>query len=509
MESRPARGYLDLLVAFGLLAVAAAATLLSLDGIARLAALIPTVVFLPGYAVVSMTYPTSGSPPEDSTIGPSGTGLKDAFSRGNHGIGGIERLALAVLWSVVVVPAVALAVHFSPFPIAAGPIQVGVLGTTAVLLVGAVVSRARQSLDDRFSPSVPSLSTLLGGSTFGLRQSSALGSISESSRSWSGILLAVSLLVLASSVGYAVVAPPADEGFTELYVQSDDVTDETTSLYPSTLVRGQDNPFEFGVTNQEGERTDYSYVVKLQRVDRPTTPSGATVNSSGNGTSSGGGNFSAANASTEVVVSTEVDNGSFELGPGETRNVTSRVTPQATGDDLRVVLLVYEGDPPQDPTLGNAYRALRLPIEVITAEEADDGDVLVSVDNSINDENETDTGNETAGENATDGENVTDAENATVGGDATGGENTTAANSTTTGGNTTDGLNATDGGNSTAGQNATAGENSTAGLNMTDGGNSTAGLNATDGGNTTASNTTDGGNGTPARSPPRLPRGDR
>ncbi|WP_135855420.1 DUF1616 domain-containing protein [Halorussus salinus] len=371
MDSRPARGYLDLLVSFGLLAVAAAATLLSLDGIARLVALIPTVVFLPGYAVVSMAYPTRGSPPEEATIGSSGTGLREAFSRGDHAVGGVERVALAVLWSVVVVPAVALAVHFSPFDIAAGPIRGGVLGATALLLAGAVVSRARQSPDERFAPGVPSLSALFGGSSFGFRQSSALGTPAGGSRPWSGVLLGVSLLLLASSVGYAVVAPPADEGFTELYVQSGDVTAETTALYPSTLARGQPRPFDFAVTNQEGERVEYGYVVQLQRVDRAT---GATVNSSGDGVSGGGAsagtasaNFSVggnATSSVEVVAATEVDAGRFELAPGETRNVTARVTPRATGDDLRVVVLLYEGSPPSDPSLDTAYRALRLPVTV-------------------------------------------------------------------------------------------------------------------------------------------------
>ncbi len=78
-----------------------------------------------------MAYPTRGSSPEEATIDPSGTGLREAFSRGDHAVGGVERVALAVLWSVVVVPAVALAVHFSPFPVAAGPIRVGVLGATS------------------------------------------------------------------------------------------------------------------------------------------------------------------------------------------------------------------------------------------------------------------------------------------------------------------------------------------------------------------------------------------
>lgn len=369
MESRPARGYLDLLVGVGWLAVAAAATALSLDGIVRLALLIPTTVFLPGYAVVSMAYPTAGSPPEESTMGPSGTGLRKAFSRGNHAIGGIERIALAVVWSLVVVPGVALAVHFSPFPITARPIQIGVFGITFALLVGAFVSRARQSQDERFAPSLPSFPDAPGQSS-GIGKSSPTLGKPTGSASGARVLLAVSLLVLASSVGYAFVFPPQRDGFTELYVQSDDVSSETTALYPSTLVRGEAQPFEFAVTNREESAVRYSYVVELQRVDRPTADGSGANDSVGSGANNSVG--SGTNSSAEVVAQTEIDRGSFELADGATQNVTSRVTPQTTGDDLRVVVLVYQGDPPSDPSLDNAYRSLRLPVEV-TASDGDSG----------------------------------------------------------------------------------------------------------------------------------------
>lgn len=364
MESRPARGYLDLLVALGWLALAAAATVLPLDGPARLALFVPTTVFLPGYAVVSLAYPTAGSPPEESTIGASDTGLRKAFSRGGHAIGGVERVALAVVWSLVVVPAVALGVHFSPYPISVRPIRVGVFGVTLALTLGAVLSRARQPEDERFSPSLPSLPS--GSSEFDGSPMSSGSPSSGLGTTWSRGLLAVSLLVLASSVGYAFVAPPHDAEFTELYVQSGDVTDETTSLYPSTLVRGQTRPLTFAVTNREGSSVEYGYVVALQRIDRPGSGDGAPASDR-----SGAGNGSTAsdpagsgNVSAEVVAGVEVDRGGFELAEGATRNVTARVTPQTAGDDLRIVVLLYRGDPPSDPNLGDAYRSLRLPINV-------------------------------------------------------------------------------------------------------------------------------------------------
>lgn len=336
MASRTLYGYLDLSAALCWVVLATGAVALPLGGIPRLVLVVPVAIFVPGYALVSIAYPTAGGPPDESTLGRSEIGLRETFARGDHAVGSVERVALALLWSIVLVPSVALAVHLSPYPIETGPILLGVFGTTFALLVVAFASRARHPEDERYAPSLPARSNRSSG-----------GLDPQPARSGASILLAVSLLVLSSSVAYALVAPPQGEGFTELYVQSGDVTNETTALYPSTLVQGETQPFEFGVTNREGDPVTYGYAVAFQRID-------------GTGDDA------------EVLAETEVERGTFELGDGATRNVTAQVTPETTGEDYRVVVLLYRGPPPSNPDADGAYRSLRLPVDVLAEESADD-----------------------------------------------------------------------------------------------------------------------------------------
>lgn len=336
MASRTLYGYLDLAAALGWVALAAGAVALPLRGIPRLVLVVPVAIFVPGYALVSIAYPTGGGPPDESTLGRSEIGLRETFARGDHAIGSVERVALALLWSVVLVPSVALAVHLSPHPIETEPILIGVFGTTLALLVGAFASRARHSEDERYAPSLPTRSKRASG-----------GLDPAPTRSGASVLLAVSLLVLSSSVAYALVAPPQGEAFTELYVRSGDVTSETTALYPSELVRGEPRPVEFGVTNREDGPVTYGYAVAVQRID-------------------------GAGDDAEVLAETEVERGTFDLADGETRNVTATVTPEATGEDYRIVVLLYLGPPPSSPDVDGAYRSLRLPVDVVADGSADE-----------------------------------------------------------------------------------------------------------------------------------------
>ncbi|ELZ10991.1 hypothetical protein C479_09278 [Halovivax asiaticus JCM 14624] len=341
MELRNLRGYLDLLVALSWVVLAAAVVAVSLHGIVRLVLLVPIVVFLPGYAVVSLSYPTAGSPTTESANGGSNAGLRARFARDNHAIGGVERIPLAIVWSLVVVPGIALGVHFSPSPIAAEPLQAGVFGVTAALLVAATVARARHPANERFVASLPRLPDRSSG--FGSASSPLGTQASSTSHPGARLLLVVSLLVLASSVGYAFAASPHDERFTELSIQSGEVTNETTALYPSTLVDGQAADFEFAVGNHEGSSVEYEYVVALQHLD-------------------------GSDAEPVVVDERAAERGEFELADGETRTVTADVTPETTGDDVRIVVLLYRDGAPADPSLENAYRSLRLPVDVTASD---------------------------------------------------------------------------------------------------------------------------------------------
>jgi len=52
------------------------------------------------------------------------------------------------------------------------------------------------------------------------------------------------------------------------------------------------------------------------------------------------------------------------VSAGQSWRTTHEVTPTMTGENLRLAYLVYEGDPPQNPTTENAYRHVHVWVNV-------------------------------------------------------------------------------------------------------------------------------------------------
>ena len=338
MRTRAHRWIVDLAAVIAWTIAAGAVAAAGVDGALRIAAFVPLAVFLPGYAVVSALYPArrDGDHPAFDDYEHS---IDRAFTRPDA-LSGLERVALAMLLSVVVVPAIVLGANFSPWGIARWPIYGGVAAVTIAATIVAAAARSRLPPEDRYRPPIPSRSA------FGLRpRRTAIG---ESRSIVPRIALAASVLLLTSSVGYALVAPPEGQAFTELYVQTGIVTGETESMYPSTYTRGSTGNLTFAVANHEGRNEEYGYSVRLQRID------GAGENAT-------------------VREDAALDSGRIAVADGETRNVTVPVRPETAGSELRIVVLLYRGEPPADPTVENAYRVLRLPVDVVVGVQSDAG----------------------------------------------------------------------------------------------------------------------------------------
>ena len=59
-----------------------------------------------------------------------------------------------------------------------------------------------------------------------------------------------------------------------------------------------------------------------------------------------------------------MDSYSVTLAANETARQERVLTPTLTGDRLRMVFLLYRGDPPTDPRVDNAYRWVHLNVNV-------------------------------------------------------------------------------------------------------------------------------------------------
>ncbi|MFB6130747.1 MAG: DUF1616 domain-containing protein [Salinigranum sp.] len=323
----------DLAVIVAWTLAAAGAVLIGVSGPLRVVLGVPTVVLFPGYAVVAALYPGRQDAGHQS-FDAAERSIDRAFSR-TDALSGVERLMLSALLSVVAVPAIVLAVDLSPWRISVVPVTAGVVAFTVGFAALALGARLRVPAEARYRPPLPALSAV----TF----ESNAPSLGEGRRAplWSAALV-ISLVLVASSVGYAFVNPPRSPSFTELYLQPGGVTNETTSLYPSTFTRGRAKNLTFAVANHEHRRVRYGYAVLLQRVD-------------------GRGENATVREETALAA------GRLAVPDNGTRNVTVAARPNTTGTDLRIVVLLYRGELPAHPASDSAYRELRLPITVRSA----------------------------------------------------------------------------------------------------------------------------------------------
>jgi uncharacterized membrane protein len=272
------------------------------------------VFFLPGYAVSSALFPESGGDTDEGGI-----------TQGTFRVDGVERLALSVGLSLFLVPLTGLGLSAIGEPVT----LTTVLGTlTALVVVAATaagVRRLRCPPDRRWHPSV------LARTQAGVDYATA-----------SGLNGVIAALVVTATVGAGAAVAVSDNGerYTEfaVLVPSDDGTPSATG-YPTEIKSGQELTLLIEIANNERRETEYTVVVLL-------------LDTVGSGT-----NRSVARGAT-------IDRFDARVAAGQRSVYESRVSPTATGEDLRLVYLLYRGPVPDDPTRGNAYQSVHLGIDV-------------------------------------------------------------------------------------------------------------------------------------------------
>lgn len=282
-----------------------------------------TILFVPGYALVSLLFPDTGW--SDGFLDHS---ERDGIFARNEGgtermsVSVVERVVLAVGLSVCLVPLVGLGLNYTPAGIRPN-VLVGVTGVVSILLtVAAAVRRLRLQPGDRFDPRTVAdeLGTLSRNGT-------------ERSISPLNVLLILGLVIAASGAGFAAVSTERGEQFTEFYIvtENPETGEFAAGEYPDEL-GGEPEPVHVGVTNHEGETKEYTVVVLLQSFEGDRERS--------------------------VQRERTLDTFSMTVQPGETRTERHELDTDVREDDLRVTYLLYAGTPPADERFGtdSAYR---------------------------------------------------------------------------------------------------------------------------------------------------------
>jgi uncharacterized membrane protein len=153
------------------------------------------------------------------------------------------------------------------------------------------------------------------------------------------VALALAILLAMSGLAYGLAAPDRGETYTEAALLTQGEDSLVAGNYTTEITRGESIPLTLSVENQEEQSIDYTAVVVVERV----RDDGESLN---------------------VLEREEIDRFSLSVPEGETRTRNLDASPQIVGDDLRLSVLVFQGDAPDAPTAADADERLFLWIDV-------------------------------------------------------------------------------------------------------------------------------------------------
>lgn len=187
---------------------------------------IPYVLFFTGYALVAAIFIRKGD------------------------LSTIERLALSLGLSIVVVPLIGLILNYTPWGIRSTPVLTCVTIFVMVTSAFAIFRRQRLPKTTRFEPAIYI--------TFPHRNmpSRPDRSVNRPDRSVN-LILALSIVVTIGLLIYAIVTVEQGEKSTPFYILG------KPADYPRQLVLGEQAEVTLGIVNEEQKETIYSIVIRI------------------------------------------------------------------------------------------------------------------------------------------------------------------------------------------------------------------------------------------------------
>ena len=327
------RSVADVAFLVGVAAVIAAVLLSgAVDGtVARAIAGVPLLLVIPGYALLAALVPRSG--PTKRRERPRSQLGEPNDPHSHREIRGVEWWVTAIGLSVLVVPALAYLLQVLPLAFDATNLVAVVSAGVAVFALVAVARRLAVSADSRYEADV--------GSWF-----AGFGRPFSADTTYDVVVslaLVASVILLLGSVAFAASHSQQGASYSEFYLLTENESGDLVSTgYPTEMDTGDTAEMVVGVDNNEGEETEYTVVVALQRLD------GSDENAS-------------------VVEEAELTRMEATVGANESWRSSHTIEPVlGEGENLRVSYYLYRGDAPEDPTEESAYRYLKHWITVVS-----------------------------------------------------------------------------------------------------------------------------------------------
>ncbi|MEF8785651.1 MAG: DUF1616 domain-containing protein [Haloarculaceae archaeon] len=286
----------------------------------------PLLFFIPGYVLIAVLFPA-----RETAVRLDGSRATSSHSRqrDRRGLAWRERLALSFGSSVALLPLVGLVISLVGLDYDGTTIVTATSFVCALGLVPAVVYRSREPPTTRFYVPVDDWIATVKNGIFRQDRRSAVVNVA----------IAVLVVTTVVGVGYAMVVPNNAESFTSVsLLTTNDQGELVAADYPEAINEsGAELTLE--LESAEESTTDYTVVAELQRVDT----SGASV------------------TVTERATVTRMET---QLAPGESWTRQHTVEPELSGEDLRLIYYVYEGDTPSEPSTESADEYVAVWVDV-------------------------------------------------------------------------------------------------------------------------------------------------
>jgi uncharacterized membrane protein len=197
--------------------------LLSMDSTLRTIVGLPFILFIPGYVIVFILFPTK---------------------KNNHGIDGYERIAFSFALSLGTVPLLCFFLNYTPWGIR---IESVLLSIFILILVSSVIAVYRWK---RTSPEKRSIISIeIPVPTFNNKLNDVLV-----------IILIFSIILSGSVLLYTIITPKTGEAFTEFYLLGEG---GKTNNYPEKLRKGETGYVVIGLANHEHKQINYTLEIWL------------------------------------------------------------------------------------------------------------------------------------------------------------------------------------------------------------------------------------------------------
>jgi len=271
---------------------------------------LPVAIFIPGYCLTAALFP----------------GKKD--------IDGIERIALSIGLSIMVVPLIGLWLNYTIWGIRLTPLIIVLIIFTVLMAQIAQYRRFLLPEEERFS-------VLFDKTIQEIKDSSASQKDVPLSRAFRVIIIVALIASVGTTIG-VILIPKTGERFTEFYILGQN---GTAADYPTNIIEGSSEQVIIGIDNHEYQNTNYIVEMWLTNITFNTT------------------------TNTTIVSRMErLDRFSLRLQHNVFYQEPHRFTAPATGFN-KLTFLLFKDTAPPDQVMGyerinSSYRNLQLWVTV-------------------------------------------------------------------------------------------------------------------------------------------------